>query len=139
MPGDEEVFRNGEAKRSRLPKELQIPAGTEEVSIHPEGSRRVNCRSKLESGRSPFGGSSGRCRKTLNAPRNYLNSEKAWMIQPPSNQGSVGNRGAAPAPELLEEQRRLEVLQQLKKRIESGPPRELPEPPADLIREDRRR
>ena len=42
-------------------------------------------------------------------------------------------------PELLGKQRRLEVLHHLRKRIESGPARPLPVPPADLIREDRQR
>jgi antitoxin FitA len=42
-------------------------------------------------------------------------------------------------PELLGKQRRLEMLQHLKQRIESNPPRQLPMPPEDLIREDRER
>lgn len=42
-------------------------------------------------------------------------------------------------PELLARQRRLEVLDRLKKRIASGPPRRLPIAPADLVREHRRR
>jgi antitoxin FitA len=42
-------------------------------------------------------------------------------------------------PELTARERRLEVLQRLKERFESEPPRKLPFAPEDLIREDRGR
>lgn len=42
-------------------------------------------------------------------------------------------------PELLARERRLDVLDRLKKRIASESARRLPVAPADLIREDRRR
>ena len=42
-------------------------------------------------------------------------------------------------PELLARERRLDVLGRLKQRIASEKPRRLPVPPADLVREDRRR
>ncbi|HWM89635.1 MAG TPA: hypothetical protein VN493_02595 [Thermoanaerobaculia bacterium] len=42
-------------------------------------------------------------------------------------------------PELVARGRRLDVLDRLRKRIASEPPRCLPVAPADLIREDRRR
>jgi hypothetical protein len=42
-------------------------------------------------------------------------------------------------PELVARERRMEILESLKKRIASEPPARLPINPADLIREDRRR
>jgi plasmid stability protein len=42
-------------------------------------------------------------------------------------------------PELTARERRLEILRELKKRIETEPPSRLSRPPEDLIREDRER
>jgi plasmid stability protein len=42
-------------------------------------------------------------------------------------------------PELTARERRLEILTELKKRIETEPPSTLPRAPEDLIREDRER
>jgi plasmid stability protein len=42
-------------------------------------------------------------------------------------------------PELTARERRLEILKDLKKRIETEPPRRLPRTPEEILREDRER